>query len=42
MRSQPAPTGQTDTQWKQWLDANQTAAEQYASYAKMLQDRVGK
>ena len=37
MRSQPAPTGQTEAQWKQWLDANATSADQYASYAKMLQ-----
>jgi hypothetical protein len=40
MRSQPAPTGQTDAQWKQWLDANETSAKQYADYAKMLQDRT--
>ena len=37
MRSMPAPTGQSDEQWKQWLDANATAADQYSSYAKMLQ-----
>jgi hypothetical protein len=37
MRSQPAPTGQTDAQWKQWLDANAQSADDYASYAKMLQ-----
>ena len=37
MRSQPAPTGQTEAQWKSWLDANATSADQYLSYAKMLQ-----
>ncbi len=34
---QPAPTGQSDEQWKQWLDANAQSADQYAAYAKMLQ-----
>lgn len=38
MRTMPAPTGQSEEQWKQWLDANATSAEQYASYAKMLQN----
>lgn len=38
MRSMPAPTGQSEEQWKQWLDANAQSAEQYASYAKMLQN----
>jgi hypothetical protein len=37
MRNQPAPTGQTDAQWKQWLDANARSAEDYSVYAKMLQ-----
>ena len=37
MRNQPAPTGQSDEQWKQSLDANLQSAEQYASYAKLLQ-----
>jgi len=36
MRTQPAPTGQTDLQWKQWLDANAQSAEQYYSYAKSM------
>jgi predicted transcriptional regulator len=39
MRSQPAPTGQTDVQWKQWLDANQSSAEEYSKYATMLLER---
>ena len=42
MRSQPAPTGQTDAEWKQWLDQNAQSADQYSSYAKMLQERAGK
>jgi hypothetical protein len=42
MRNQPAPTGQTDAQWKQWLDLNVQSADQYSSYAKMLQERAGK
>ena len=37
MRSQPAPTGQSEAQWKAWLDANDASANQYADYAKMLQ-----
>jgi hypothetical protein len=37
MRSQPAPTGQTEAQWKQWLDANAQSADQYADYARVLQ-----
>lgn len=37
MRNQPAPIGQSDLQWKQWLDANAQSAEQYYSYAKSLQ-----
>jgi hypothetical protein len=40
MRSLPAPTGQTDEQYKAWLDANQTSAQQLAEYAKMLQARA--
>jgi hypothetical protein len=39
MRTQPTPTGQTDAQWKQWLDANQSSAEEYAKYATMLLER---
>ena len=38
MRSQPAPTGQSDADWKKWLDDNATSADQYAQYAKMLQN----
>ena len=37
MRNQPTPTGQTEAQWKAWLDANAQSAEQYASYARTLQ-----
>jgi hypothetical protein len=37
MRTQPAPTGRTEAEWKQWLDANAASAEQYASYARSLQ-----
>jgi hypothetical protein len=37
MRTQPTPTGQTEAQWKAWLDANSTSAEQYADYARSLQ-----
>jgi hypothetical protein len=37
MRSQPTPTGQTEAQWKQWLDANQQSAVYYADYARSLQ-----
>jgi len=37
MRTQPTPTGQTEAQWKAWLDANATSAQQYADYAKSLQ-----
>jgi hypothetical protein len=37
MRNQPTPTGQTDAQWKQWLDANQASAVYYADYARSLQ-----
>jgi hypothetical protein len=36
MRSQPVPTGTTEAQYKQWLDANAQSAEQYASYARTL------
>src|SRR5262245_18422968 len=36
MRLQPAPTGQSEADWKKWLDDNATSADQYASYAKML------
>ena len=42
MRSQPAPTGRTEAEWKQWLDLNAQSADSYASYAKMLQERAGK
>jgi len=37
MRNQPIPTGQTEAQWKSWLDANATSAAQYADYARSLQ-----
>jgi hypothetical protein len=37
MRNQPTPTGQTEAQWKAWLDANAQSAEQYAAYARTLQ-----
>ena len=37
MRKQPTPLGQTEQQWKQWLDANAQSADQYATYAKTLQ-----
>ena len=37
-RTEPPPTGQSEDQWKQWLDANDKSAEQYVSYAKMLQN----
>ena len=36
-RTEPAPTGQSEESWKHWLDANDKSAEQYVSYAKMLQ-----
>ena len=36
MRSQPPPTGQSEAQWKQWLDANATSAQQYADYARSV------
>jgi tetratricopeptide (TPR) repeat protein len=38
MRKEPTPLGQTDDQYKAWLDQNKTSAEQYASYAKALQN----
>jgi len=37
MRKDPAPLGQSDEQYKQWLDANASSADQYAEYAKALQ-----
>lgn len=37
MRQQPAPVGQSEAQWKQWLDANAQSADQYYAYAKTLQ-----
>lgn len=37
MRKDPAPLGQSDDQYKQWLDANASSAEQYAAYARALQ-----
>jgi hypothetical protein len=37
LRSQPAPTGQSEEEYKQWLDANAQTADQYAQYARMLQ-----
>lgn len=40
MKSQPPPTGQTEEQWKQWVDANTSSANQYAEYAKMLQNQA--
>ncbi len=36
MRKDPTPLGQTEAEYKQWLDANAMSAEQYASYAKAL------
>ena len=37
MKSQPPPTGQTEAEWKAWIEANTSSADSYASYAKMLQ-----
>jgi hypothetical protein len=37
MRKDPAPLGQSDDQYKQWLDANASSADQYAAYARALQ-----
>lgn len=37
MRSQPTPLGQTEDQWKKWLDDNAKSADQYHAYAKQLQ-----
>ena len=39
LRKDPAPLGQTDAQYKEWLDANATSAAQYADYAKTLAAR---
>jgi hypothetical protein len=39
MRKDPAPLGQSEAQYKQWLDQNAQSAEQYASYAKSLQGK---
>jgi hypothetical protein len=39
MRKEPVPLGQTEAQYKAWLDANFTSAEQYSSYAKSLASR---
>ncbi len=36
MRKDPVPLGQTEAQYTAWLDANAAAADQMASYAKML------
>jgi hypothetical protein len=36
MRKDPVPLGQTEDQYKAWLDANAASADQMASYAKML------
>jgi hypothetical protein len=36
MRKDPVPLGQTEEQYKAWLDANAASADQMASYAKML------
>ena len=36
MRTQPVPVGTTETQYKQWLDANAQSADQYSSYARTL------
>ena len=37
MRKDPAPLGQSDDQYKTWLDQNASSAEQYAAYARALQ-----
>jgi hypothetical protein len=37
MRKDPVPLGQSEAQYKQWLDANAASADQMASYAKALQ-----
>jgi hypothetical protein len=39
MRKDPAPVGQSDAQYKQWLDANLTSAQQLVDYAKILAAR---
>jgi hypothetical protein len=39
MRAQPTPLGQTDEQWKQWLDANARSADAYLTYARQLQSQ---
>jgi len=36
MRKDPVPLGQSEAQYTAWLDQNAAAAEQMASYAKML------
>jgi hypothetical protein len=36
MRKDPVPLGQTEEQYKQWLDANAAAADQMVSYAKLF------
>jgi hypothetical protein len=36
MRKDPVPLGQTEDQYKAWLDANAASADQMAAYAKML------
>ena len=36
MRKEPVPLGQTEDQYKAWLDANAASADQMAAYAKML------
>ena len=36
MRKDPVPLGQTEDQYKAWLDANAASADQMSAYAKML------
>jgi hypothetical protein len=36
MRKDPVPLGQTEAQYKQWLDANAASAEQMVSYVKQV------
>lgn len=36
MRTAPVPTGTTEAQYKQWLDANAQSADQYSNYARTL------
>jgi hypothetical protein len=39
MRKDPAPLGQSEEQYKAWLDANATSAQQMIDYAKLLAAR---